>query len=264
MIRYSVLIPERNAGTELARQLPELRRVLDQLSLPYEVICVDASSGPSTRATLEQMLRQHACLRVLTLDRPAGLGTALAAGIASARGELVVALGPGKEYPVHQIPHLISELSQADVVFGRQKRIGWGHAWRQMAGLPRRWLLGLSVRSPDCLFWAARREAVAGLDPARGAARLLPYRASARGYRVVEVSVRFEPARAPVAEAWPNPGDLLAAWWLRRRFRPAKVEELRIEPADMAKSVVVIPGLRIDAVQGLTRHDAETRQRDSA
>ena len=74
MIRYSILIPERNAGSELARQLPELRRVLDLLSLPYEVICIDASSGPATRAALAQLMRQHACLRVLTLDRAAGLG----------------------------------------------------------------------------------------------------------------------------------------------------------------------------------------------
>ena len=52
MIRYSVLIPERNAGPELARQLPELRRVLDLLSLPYEVISIDASSDPPMRAAL--------------------------------------------------------------------------------------------------------------------------------------------------------------------------------------------------------------------
>ena len=163
------------------------------------------------------------------------MGTALAAGIAAVRGELVVALGPGKEYPVEQIPHLISELSQADIVFGRQKRLGWGHAWRHLVGLPQRWLLGPEVQNPACLFWAARREAVAGLDPACSAARFLPQWATMRGYRVGEISARFQPARPPVADAWPHPGDFLAMWWLRRRYRPARVEELRPDSLEAAR-----------------------------
>jgi Glycosyl transferase family 2 len=264
MIRYSVLIPQRDAGPDLARQLPDLRRVLDLLSLPYEVICIDASSAPATRAALGELMRQHGCLRVLTMDRPAGLGTALAAGIAAARGELIVALGPGKEYPLQQIPNLIAELSTTDIVFGRQKCVGWAHAWQQLAGLPQRWLLGDEVRSPDCLFWAARREAVAGLEPARGAARSLPWLVAMRGYRVGEISVRFEPQRPPVADAWPNPGDLLAVWWLRRRYRPAKIEELRTDPAETTKPIPANPGLRIDAVQGFGRHETDIRKRDSA
>jgi glycosyl transferase family 2 len=263
MIRYSVLIPQRNAGAELARQLPELRRVLDLLSLPYEVICIDASSNPATRAALAQLLRQHAPLRVLSLDRPAGLGTALAAGIAAARGELVVALGPGKEYPVHQIPHLISELSRADVIFGRRKPVGWPHAWRQMLSWPRRVLLGSEVRRPDCLFWAARREAVAALDPVRGAARYLPQLAAMRGYRVGEISTAFEPQRPPIVEDRPTAGDLLAVWWLRRRYRPARIEELRLDQAG-DKSLAVSPGLRIDTVQSPSRHEAAARKRDTA
>ncbi len=63
MIRYSVLIPQRNAAAELARQLPELRRVLELLALPYEVICIDQASAAPTRAVLAELLERHACLR---------------------------------------------------------------------------------------------------------------------------------------------------------------------------------------------------------
>ena len=71
MIRYSVLIPASNAGSELASQLPELRRVLDLLALPYEVICIDqASARHACRpGAVDQ---QHPFLRVLTLDRRPG------------------------------------------------------------------------------------------------------------------------------------------------------------------------------------------------
>ncbi|HEY1786329.1 MAG TPA: glycosyltransferase [Pirellulales bacterium] len=264
MIRYSILIPQRNAGNELAGQLPELRRVLNLLSLPYEVICIDQASAPATRAALGQLLKQHPFLRVLTLDRSGGLEAALAAGIAAARGELVVAIGPGKEYPVQQIPHLIAELSRTDIVFGRQQLVGWAHAWRQLITLPQRWLLGPELRSSDGLFWAARREAVAGLESARGTARFLPWLVAMRGFRVGETTVRFQPYRPPVHDVWPHPADLLAIWWLRRRYRPGKIEELRIDVAEEAKSTAAGASHWIDAAQGLGRREADTRKRDTA
>ena len=264
MIRYSVLIPQRNAGSDLAQQLPELRRVLNLLSLPYEVICIDQASGPPTRAALGQLLKQHPFLRVLSLDRARGLEAALAAGIAAARGELVVAIGPSKEYPVQQIPHLIAELSGADIVFGRQQLVGWAHAWQRLTSLPQRWLLGPELRSSDGLFWAARREAVVGLESARGTARFLPWLVAMRGYRVGETAIRFQPNRPPVHDIWPHPADLLAIWWLRRRHRPAKIEELRIDVPEVAKPTGTGASHWIDAAQGLGRRDADARQRDSA
>ncbi|HEX4146144.1 MAG TPA: glycosyltransferase [Pirellulales bacterium] len=264
MIRYSVLIPQRNAGSELAGQLPELRRVLNLLSLPYEVICIDQASGPATRVVLGQLLEQHACLRVLSLDRHVGLEAALSAGIAAARGELVVALGPGKEYPVQQIPHLIAELSRTDIVFGRQPLVGWAHAWQQLTTWPQRWLLGPEMRGSNGLFWAARREAVTGLESARGTARLWPWLVAMRGFRVGETTVRFQPHRPRVEDSWPHPADLLAVWWLRRRNRPAKVEELRIDAAEPANRSGANPSHWIDSAQSLGRREADARQRDSA
>jgi glycosyltransferase involved in cell wall biosynthesis len=269
MIRYSILIPQRNAGSQLQEQLPELRRVLNLLSLPYEVICIDQASAAPTRAALGQLIHQHPFLRVLTLDHARGLEAALAAGIAAARGELVVAIGPGKEYPVQQIPHLIAELSQADIVFGRQKLVGWAHAWQQLITWPQRWLLGPELRSSDGLFWAARREAVAGLESARGTARFLPWLVSMRGFRVGETTVRFQPKPPTVHDVWPNPGDLLAVWWLRRRYRPSKVEELRVDElrvdgAEVAKPAGTNSSHWIDAAQGLGRREADTRKRDTA
>ncbi|HTU24289.1 MAG TPA: glycosyltransferase family 2 protein [Pirellulales bacterium] len=264
MIRYSVLIPQRNAGNELARQLPELRRVLAMLTLPYEVICIDRGSGPATRGALGELLQQFPFLRVLTLERTAGLEGALAAGIAAARGELLVAIGPGTEYPLNQIPHLIAELSHSDIIFGRQPSTGWAHAWRQLADLPARWLLGPRARSTDPLFWAARREAVAGLEAARGTARYLPWLASMRGFRVGETPVRFQGGRPRLANAWANPVDLLAVWWLRRRYRPPQVEELRLETPAAARPAAAGANRWIDGAQNLGRREADARQRDTA
>ena len=84
-----------------------------------------------------------------------------------------------------------------------------------------------------------------------------------RGYRVGEISARFQPARPPVAEAWPHPGDFWRCGGSGGGIgRPASKscgstrKQLDAIPAG--------PGLRIDAVQSPTRHDAEARKRDSA
>jgi hypothetical protein len=192
------------------------------------------------------------------------LEAALVAGIAAARGELVVALGPGKEYPIHQIPHLIAELSHNDIVFARQPLVGWAHAWQQLMDLPQRWLLGPEGRNSDGLFWAARREAVTGLESTRGTARFLPWLVAMRGFRVGETSVHFQSGRPTIRDAWPHPVDLMAVWWLRRRYRPARVEELRIDMPAAAKPSRTGASHWIDAAQGLGRREADARQRDSA
>ena len=149
---------------------------------------------PAVPAVLAGLLEQHSCLRVLTLDR-VGLEAALAAGIAAAVGELVVAIGLGEGHPVVQIPHLIAELPRTDIVFGRRKRVGWWHAWQLLRGLPKRWLLGPEVRTPPiACFGRPGAEAVAGFESVPGTARFLPWMAAMdRGYRVREIPVRLQP-----------------------------------------------------------------------
>ncbi len=133
-----------------------------------------------------------------------------------------------------------------------------------MAGLPQRWLLGADLRSTDCLFWAARREAITGLESARGTARFLPWLVAMRGFRVGETTVRFQPGHEPARDVWPHPADLLAVWWLRRRYRPAKVEELHAGVAEVATPLAAGASHWIDTAQGRVRREADTRQRDSA
>ena len=264
MIRYSVLIPQRNAGSELARQLPELRRVLALLSLPYEVICIDRGSAPPPvprSPSYSTSILFCACWR--WTGRPVWKPRWPPESPPPVESWWWPS-GRGTEYPLQQIPHLIAELSRTDIVFARQRLAGWAHAWQQLISLPQRWLLGPDARNADGLCWAARREAVAGLEPTRGTARFLPWLVAMRGFRVGETSVRFQPQRPSFRDAWPHPGDLLAVWWLRRRNRPSKVEELRVDLVDTPKPAGANPSHWIDAAQGLGRREADARQRDSA
>jgi glycosyltransferase involved in cell wall biosynthesis len=232
MIYYSVIMPQRNAAAEVERRLEDLYGVLSALGKPFEILCVDDGSSAANRGRLKALLDGHACLRLLLVDCAAGLGPALGAGIAAAQGEVIVALEAGGRYPAREITKLIRRLSRADAVFGCRRLKASRRTWRRLAQLPRRLLFRQTVRDPDCLFWAARHEAVAGIPLARGMQRYLPGLISQRGFRVGELHVDHRPDAPPATsrDAWPNPRDLFAAWRLRRRQKPVVATEISAHP----------------------------------
>ena len=248
MIHYSVVIPQRDRPAELRRQLPRLRGVLDQLALPYEIVCVDDGSNAETQQALLRLAAEQPSLRVLRLDKPAGASTALSTGIAAARGQLLIAIEAGDRYSVEQIPHLIARLSRFDLVYGRRRLEGWRKFWHRVARIPRAMLLGLEVRQPDCLFWAARREAVSGIRLVPGMRRYLPWLVAKRGFRVGDIYIENGAADVsascpPIADARPNPLDLLAAWWMCRRWRDDSARE--IGPAELRALAAAQTSLKI-------------------
>jgi dolichol-phosphate mannosyltransferase len=220
MIHYSVIMPQRNAATEVERRLGELGAVLAVLAKPYEIICVDDGSNAENRQRLKALLDDHPCLRLLLIDRAAGLSKALSQGIAAARGEIAVVLEAGGQFPAAEIEKLVGRMARADAVFACRRLSAPRRAWRRLAQFPRRLLHAQPVRDADCLFWAARREAVAGLTLARGMHRHLPGLIARRGFRVGEIHVDHQESapRTISREPWPSPRDLLAAW---RLWRPS-------------------------------------------
>jgi hypothetical protein len=127
-----------------------------------------------------------------------------------------VAIEPGPYLP-SQIPSLVAGLNRADLVVGRRRRTGLAKLMHRIGRIPRWLLLGLDAHDPDCLFWAARCEALAGISLARGMGRYLPWLVARRGFRVCEQYVQHSGAHHRLQDLAPNPLDLLAAWWLCRR-----------------------------------------------
>jgi glycosyltransferase involved in cell wall biosynthesis len=226
MAAISVLLPHRDAAAALESVLPALATTLAALGRSFEAVVVDGGSSSLEAARVRQLPREYSFVRLVALDRPAGLSAALTAGIAASRGEVIVAVDPRGGYPLDEIGGLIRGLARGDIVFARPRRSGLAKAWQRVARIPRWLLLGLEVREPECLFWAARREAVHGLDLPRGMYRYLANFVSRRGYRVCERAMDAAPAAAALGDGWPNPGDLLAAWWLTRRRRPYTAHEI--------------------------------------
>ena len=243
MLQFSVLIPQRDRGDEVRRQLPELAAALEPCGQPYEVVVVDDASQPSTLRLLDKLAKDFPALRLLRLDEPSGVSVALSAGIQAARGDVLVAIEPGICYPAEQIPSLIDWLCRADMVVGRRRRFGMPKLRERIGRIPRWLLLGLEAHDPDCLFWAARREVFQNVTLSAGMVRYLPALVARQGFRICETYVDYHGPVRPLQDVRPNPGDLLAAWWSCRRWRNQQAYELA--PATSAQ-----PPLRLVGADG--------------
>lgn len=225
MIQISVLVPQRNAAESVLRLLPVLRRALDKTRATYEVLVVDDGSESANIRLLCELAGREDSVRLVGLQPAVGLSAALSAGIAAARGNVIVAVEASDRFDSGQVRQLVRSLARADMVIGKPRRQGVNKLWHRLARVPRWLLLGLESRDPDCVFWAARAEALAGIQLARGMYRYLPTFVAMRGYRVSEIPIAVGGASRRHADGRPNPGDLLCAWWLKRRWRNYTAQE---------------------------------------
>ena len=120
----SVVVPIYNEEESLEALIQETNEVLRALGKDCEIIIVDDGSTDGTYPILIRLFRKEPRLKVVRLKRNFGQTAAVAAGLAYAQGEVIVAMdGDGQNDP-RDIPRLIQKLYQGyDVVSGwRYKR----------------------------------------------------------------------------------------------------------------------------------------------
>ena len=220
MVRYTVLVPVRDATEGLSAGLAHLADQMERLVLPYEIICIlDATSADLLRAVSARPLRLGT-IRVLRFDPPRGTSAAFAAGVAAARGEVIVGMSELSPERVADVPHLISRLGRADLAIAHvEKSIG--------ARLSRAWqrVRGRRNTSAGELSFAANRIALAELSQTHKAFHALAPLAAHRGLRVCQVLMA---AGLPPRGEHFRPGlvDRLRAGWIDRRFTPHLAREI--------------------------------------
>ncbi|TMA69838.1 MAG: glycosyltransferase, partial [Deltaproteobacteria bacterium] len=86
----SVVIPLCNEADAVEPLVAELRRVLDGLGRPAELIVVDDGSDDGSYERLRAVQRGETRLRIVRLARNYGQTAALAAGIEQARAPIII------------------------------------------------------------------------------------------------------------------------------------------------------------------------------
>ena len=170
---------------------------LDALGRPYELIFVDDGSRDGTFARIERLHERDGRVRAVRFKRNFGQHPAMHAGLARARGDVVVTMDGDLQNAPEDIPRLVAAVEAgSDVASGRRnaRRDSWGRTLpsRMINGMLRRFT-GVEISDFGCAFNAYRRSALEPMLPAIGRQKFTKALVLSGGASVVEVDVSHAP-----------------------------------------------------------------------
>src|SRR5213593_4168710 len=210
------------------RSVDELYRrtvaALDALGRQYEIVFVDDGSRDGTFARIERLHERDGRVRAVRFKRNFGQHPAMHAGLARARGDVVVTMDGDLQNAPEDIPRLVAAVEAgSDVASGRRivRRDSWGRTLpsRLINGMLRRFT-GVPISDFGCAFNAYQREALVPMLGAIGRQKFTKALVLSAGATVVEVDVghapragssRYTPLRLTrvalhvLAGFWPQP-----------------------------------------------------------
>jgi undecaprenyl-phosphate 4-deoxy-4-formamido-L-arabinose transferase len=182
-----------------AATLEELhRRVTAALGdADYELILVDDGSHDATWQIVERLHAADPRVRAVRFKRNFGQHPAMHAGLARARGEIVVTMDGDLQNEPEDISKLVAAVEAgSDVASGRRvaRRDSWGRTLpsRLINGMLRRFT-GVDIADFGCAFNAYRRSAVVPMLGSIGRQKFTKALILSSGVSVVEVDVAHAP-----------------------------------------------------------------------
>ena len=230
----SVIVPVYNEAESVPELAREIAAALDPLAIAYEVVYADDGSTDGSPAVLAELAAADPRVRVVRIGRNSGLSAALDAGFTHARAPVLVTLDGDLQNDPADIPRLLAELADCDVVCGvrAKRRDDWlRRASSRIANGVRNRLTRESIADVGCTLRAYRAPFVARVPMFTGIHRFLPTLLRLAGARVKEVPVNHrprlhgEPKYNIRNRIWRALVDLFAVRWMQRRWIDRRLVE---------------------------------------
>jgi glycosyltransferase involved in cell wall biosynthesis len=200
MTDLSVIVPLFNEEDNVELLYSALDRTLSRLGLDYEVLLVDDGSRDRTVERAAALARRDPHLRVVKLRRNYGQTPAMAAGIATARGRILITMDGDLQNDPEDIPAFLAKIDE-----GYDLVVGWRHK-RQDRLISRKipsrianWLIGkvtgVPIRDNGCSLKAYRAAAIRAVPLYSEMHRFIPAMATTVGCRVAQIRVRHHARR---------------------------------------------------------------------
>jgi glycosyltransferase involved in cell wall biosynthesis len=197
-VALSVVIPLYDEVGCVEPLVTQVGRALDGIGQPAEMIVVDDGSTDGSFAALAAAREREPRLRVVRLARNFGQTAALAAGLATARGDVVATLDADLQNDPADLPRLLGALGpDVDLVNGwRQDR---QDPWlnRRLPSRIANWLIsavtGTRLHDYGCTLRVMRGDLARSLPLYGEMHRFIPALAADEGARVVEIPVAHRP-----------------------------------------------------------------------
>ena len=222
----SIIIPTFNEAPTLESLYHQIRDVMGTIRAPYEVIFVDDGSTdgslgilreicgihqkwssaatatlcPSSKELENNHAREATQVIVIQFRRNMGKATALAAGFARAKGEIIITIDADLQDDPGEIPSLLAKIKDGfDVVSGWKinRQDSWfkvllSRIFNQLVC----WCTRLDLHDINCGFKAYKRQVIQEILVYGERHRFLPILAHHNGFRVTEVPVKHLPRQS--------------------------------------------------------------------
>lgn len=162
----SLCMPAYNEEENIESCLDAACAMLPEFVERFEVIVVDDGSRDDTGDLVASYAQRHDCVRLVQHEKNRGYGAAVSTGLKAAQGDVVIFTDSDGQFSLLDLPQLLMQLDDHDVVLGyRYRRADVGMrclnawSWNQLVRL----FLKVYVRDLDCAFKLFRREIIDGL-----------------------------------------------------------------------------------------------------
>ena len=183
--------------------------------LDFEVIYVNDGSKDSSAAVLENIAQGDSRARIIHFVRNYGQTAALTAGIRHARADILVTLDADLQNDPSDIPHMLEQLNQADVVCGWRKDRQDSYLSRTFPSKIANWLISnlsnVYLHDYGCTLRIYRKEFIKDIPLYGEMHRFIPIYVTWAGARLIEVPVKHHPRTRGVSKygLWRIPKVLL-------------------------------------------------------
>ena len=200
----SIVVPVYNEEDNLDEFIRRTMEVLEGLSLPSELILVDDGSRDASPSIITSAADRHpGRITGVFFNRNYGQHTAVIAGFAESRGDIVVTLDADLQNPPEEIPKLIAKAGEGYDVVGSVRMGRQDTAFRRVFS----WMInrvtakatGVEMTDYGCMLRAYSRQVIDAILQCPERSTFIPVLANTFANRTIEISV--EHAERPAGDS---------------------------------------------------------------
>lgn len=199
-IQLSAIVPFYNEEGSITAMYDALRKALDPLSIPYELLFVDDGSHDRTFEIAKALAQKDPNLRVIKFRKNYGQTPAMMAGINHARGKILITMDGDLQNDPADIPSFLSKIEEGyDIV------VGWRHKrqdkliTRKIPSKIANWLIGkitgVPIKDNGCSLKAYKANIIKNIPMYSEMHRFIPAMLSLSGAKIAEIKVRHHARR---------------------------------------------------------------------
>jgi undecaprenyl-phosphate 4-deoxy-4-formamido-L-arabinose transferase len=197
----SVVVPVYNEANNLNDLIGRTLTACQSLNCPFEIILVDDGSRDGSDAAITAAAKNHAGEIVgVLLNRNYGQHAAVMAGLAQAKGAIIVTLDADLQNPPEEIPRLVSKINEGFDVVGSIRTPRQDSLFRRFSSMlvnkMTASVTGIVMHDYGCMLRAYRHNVVQAMLKCQERSTFIPVLANSFARKTTEIEVRHMERKA--------------------------------------------------------------------